>query len=338
MTFNLLMLALAGLAGASFPVPMKYFRGWRWEHVWIGQALTSNIAFPLLTLALLWGQFQPHLQGVTCGRVFLMVLMGIAWGVGGIGYGLCLVLLGLSFTYSLIFSVTTILGSLLPMWMGLHGRPAHQSLFGFGLFFCVAGILVIAGAAARREIEAGEPSNRDESLAMPVPPLPYKLSALMAVAAGIFSTAMGLSLAFNEDLVNHLVTTGVSPAVAPLIVWAPLGVGSGVAAILFGLWCAMRKSSLAGFYRTHPGRNWFLAIVMGALGFGVLLLYGLGSTATGHPPRNVSWAVYMSVFILSGNAIGVCDREWKNCSRGTYARLTCGITLLLAAIASLALS
>ncbi len=338
MIFHLVMLALAGVAGASFAVPMKYFRGWRWEHVWIGQALTSNLAFPLLALALVWPQFRMHVQGLTFGRVALMILMGIAWGVGGIGYGLCLVLLGLSFTYSFIFSVTTIFGSLLPLWIGLRGRPANFDLFSGGLLLCVAGIVVIANAAARRDGESKQHANVMETLAMPVPRLPYKLSLILALVAGIFSTAMGLSLVLNETLVNHMIVEGVSPVVAPLIVWAPLGVGSGLISILFGLWCALRASSLPKFYQSHPCRNWLLVVVMGALGFGVLLLYGLGSTASGHPSRNVSWAVYMSVFILAGNAIGVLGREWKNCSRGTYARLSCGIALLFAAIASLSLS
>jgi len=56
---------------------------------------------------------------------------------------------------------------------------------------------------------------------------------------------MGLALVVNEDLVNHLVTRGVSPAVAPLIVWAPLGVGSASVSLIFGLWCAWRSSARA---------------------------------------------------------------------------------------------
>jgi len=338
MTFNLVALALAGIAGASFALPMRYFRGWRWEHVWIGQALTSNLAFPLLTLALLWGQFRIHLTEFPVAREAVILALGVAWGMGGIGYGLSLVLLGLSFTYSIIFSVTTIFGALLPMWIGLRGRPEHLIWFALGLGLCVAGIIVIASAAARREKETSSRAGTLETLAVPVPPLPYKASLLLTVAAGFFSAAMGLALVVNEDLVNHLVTHGVSPAFAPLIVWVPLGVGSVTASLIFGFWCAWRTSSARSFLDSHPGRNWLLVTLMGVLGFGVLLLYGWGSTARGHPPKNVSWAVYMTVYILAGNAIGLLTREWKNCSRATYAELTAGIALLLGAIVSLAMA
>lgn len=336
--FNIIMLALAGIAGASFAWPMKYFRGWRWEHVWVGQALTSNLAFPLVTLGLLWPFFRGYAAEIPPGRFVMMAMLGVAWGLGGIGYGICLVLLGLSFTYSVIFSVTTVFGALLPMWIGLRARPAHFTSFSLGLFLCVAGIAVIAKAAAQRERDGSGQADTSGTLAMPVPKLSSKSSVLLAVVAGVLSAAMGLALVINEDLVNHLVQSGMSPVMAPLIVWAPLGLGSGLVALLFGIWCAVRSSSLRFFYQTHPFRNWMLVCLMGALGFGVLLLYGLGSTANGHPPKNVSWAVYMTVYILAGNGIGLLTREWERCSRVTYAQLAAGIFLLLGAIASLALS
>jgi L-rhamnose-H+ transport protein len=267
-----------------------------------------------------------------------MVMLGMAWGLGGIGYGFSLVLLGLSFTYSVIFSVTTIFGALLPMWIGLRVRPAHLASFSLGLGLCVAGIIVIASAAARREREASGQADTSAILAMPVPPLSYKAALLLAVLAGFFSAAMGLALVINEDLVNHLVTCGVSSVLAPLIVWVPLGLGSALVALIFGLWCVRRSASVRCFYQSHPWRNWFLVSLMGVLGFGVLLLYGLGSTARGHPPRNVSWAIYMTVYILAGNGIGLLTREWARCSPRTYAQLAAGIALLLGAIVSLAVS
>jgi len=336
--FHMSMLALAGVAGASFAWPIKHFKGWRWEHVWVGQALTSNIAFPLATLALLWPQFRSYTGDVSVGRYAAMVMLGMAWGLGGIGYGLSLVLLGLSFTYSIIFSVTTVFGALLPMWIGLRARPAHLVSFSLGLGLCLTGIIVIASAAARREREASGQADTSGILAMPVPPLAYKTALLLAVLAGFFSAAMGLALVVNEDLVNHLVKGGVSSVLAPLIVWVPLGLGSALVALVFGLWCVRRSASVRCFYQSHPMRNWFLVSLMGVLGFGVLLLYGLGSTARGHPPRNVSWAVYMTVYILAGNGIGLLTREWEYCSPGTYVQLAAGIALLLGAIASLAAS
>src|SRR5579863_4032310 len=115
---SLIILGSAGVAGAAFAWPMRHFRGWRWEHVWIGQALTSNLLFPLLTVACLWRQFAPEFAALPAGRFVGLVGLGASWGLGGIGYGLSVIRLGLSFTYSLVFSITTLTGALLPWLLG----------------------------------------------------------------------------------------------------------------------------------------------------------------------------------------------------------------------------
>jgi len=331
-------LALSGMSAAAFAFPMRYFRGWRWEHVWIGQALTSNLVLPMATLLLMWPMFRPHLAVVPAERYLEIVLLGMTWGVGGIGYGLSLVLLGLSFTYSVLFSVTTICGAVLPMWIGVRTRPAHLVPFLLGLGLCVFGTLAVAIAAAWRSRERVDLSGQIGSLSMPVPRIPYLAALGLALAAGACSSAMGLALVLNESLVNGLLKSGISAGIAPLIVWVPLDIGSGIIALAYGLWCARRSSSLHSFYRRSPWWNWSLVFLMGALGFGALLLYGLGSSTDGHPSKNVAWATYMTFFILSGNAIGLLSREWMNCSRRTMLLLLTGIGLLLGAIGSLGLA
>jgi len=333
--FSLVALVLAGFAGASFAWPMKHFRGWRWEHVWMGQALTSNVVFPLLTLGVLWPLFRDYMTAVPAARYLTLVMMGIMWGLGGVGYGMSLVLLGLSFTYSVVFSVTAVCGALLPMWMGLRARPAQLTSFSLGLGLCVAGTIVLARAAARREQEATATA-RAHVLAMPVPGLSYAASLLIALLAGVFSAGMGLALAQGEDLVNGLLKNGVSPVVAPLVVWIPVYLGSALVGLGYGLYCAVRSRSLENFLRPHAARNWTLVNLMGILGFGAVLLYGLGASVRGHPPKNLAWAIYMTSFILSGNSIGLVTGEWANSSRRTHIELFSGIGLLLAAIGFLA--
>jgi L-rhamnose-H+ transport protein len=315
---------------------MKYVRGWRWEHVWVGQALTSNVIFPLFTLLLVWPLFRGYMAGVPARRYATLFLMGVTWGLGGIGYGMSLVQLGVSFTYSVLFSITTVCGALLPMWMGLGVRPAQLVTFCIGLGLCVAGMIVVAYAAARREHEASTSAVRSDRLAMPVAGLSYTTSLLLALVAGIFSASMGLALAEGEDLINGLLKGGVSPAMAPLVVWVPVYLGSALVAISYGVYCALRSRSLRDFFGPHAVRNWTLVHTMGILGFGAALLYGLGASIRGHPPQSVAWAVYMASFILSGNSIGLATREWKGCSHRTHFDLFAGILLLLCAIGFLA--
>lgn len=334
-----LILGMAGFAGAAFGWPMKHFRGWNWEHVWVGQSLTSNVIYPLATLAVLWPLFRETAMSICPAHYLELILLGALWGVGGIGYGLSLNMLGLSFTYSVVFSVTTVCGALLPLWIGLQATPAHLFMFCFGLVLCVSGTLLLAQAGAGRSIDRLDSRKQiGSALVMPVPQLSYAASLILALAAGVFSASMGLALALNNGLVSRLTRLGVSSVIAPLIVWSPLGVGAGLVSISYGLVCAFRAGTLTKFHRERPIRNWALVNLMGVLGFGGMLLYGLGATGRGHPPANVAWATFMASYILSGNAIGLMLNEWKNCRRRTHVELFFGVVLLLGAIGALAAS
>jgi len=334
-----LVLGLAGFASAAFGWPMKHFRGWDWEHVWVGQSLTSNVMYPLATLAILWPLFREIATSISAVRYLELILLGVSWGIGGIGYGLSLNILGISFTYSLVFSVTTVCGAILPLWIRLQSTPPHLFAFGLGLALCVSGTMLLALAGAERSVDQknsqGEITGR---LVMPIPRLSYGLSLILALAAGVFSASMGLALALNNDLVSSLAQLGVPSAFAPLIVWSPLGFGAGLVSIPYGLVCAFRAGSLSKFHREWPIWNWALVNLMGILGFGGMLLYGFGASGRCHPPENVAWAAFMASYILSGNVLGLMSNEWKNCRRHTHVLLLLGVVLLLGAIGLLAAS
>jgi L-rhamnose-H+ transport protein len=329
-------LVVAGLLQASFAVPMKYFRGWRWEQVWVGQALASNVVLPGIVLLAALMKRPAQFPGFTPEQWLVLGTLGAVWGAGGIGYGLSLVLLGISFTYSVVFSATTLAGVILPLALGWNAPPAHAMWFICGLALCLAGTFTLARAGARRENEQGPEADGRNQLPVPVHRLPYAAALLMALVAGVFSSGLGLALAWGEGLVREMTRGGASPVIAPLVVWIPAFLGSALVTMAYGLWCSLRSDSLPAFWRATPGWNWMLVSAMGILGFGGIALYGIGATAHRHLPENVAWGIYMSSFILSGNLLGVLAKEWRGCSRRTYLMFGGGVTFLLGAILTLA--
>src|SRR5437763_15173564 len=99
----LLLLATAGFVQASFALPVKYFRSWRWEQMWVAQAVTSNLLFPLLWAGLLPSQFWSLAATVPATEWLMFYGLGLLWGIGGAAYGLTLTRLGISFAYSFVF-------------------------------------------------------------------------------------------------------------------------------------------------------------------------------------------------------------------------------------------
>lgn len=315
-------------------MPMRHFRGWRWEHVWAGQALSANLLLPIGALFLLPAGVSAQLGLLPAGTWLNLVALGVAWGLGGIGYGLSLALLGLSFTYSLVFSITVLVGALAPLAAAPH-LPAWGVLLAGGLALCIIGAVALARAGQQRQIERCQPYSKVMSLATPIPPLRYSVALTLALIAGVLSAGQGLALAWNQAPVHAALRAGLAPLAASILVWIPLYIGAAAAALAYaGAWMWRRRNWTA-LWRQSPARNWALIGLMGLFGFGGVLLYGWGATA-GRLPLAQAWGVYMAAFILAGNAFGLGGREWQGCSPATYRWLGTGVAALLIAILMLA--
>jgi hypothetical protein len=58
------------------------------------------------------------------------------------------------------------------------------------------------------------------------------------------------------------------------------------------------------------------------------VIYGFAGNRAGHPSPNISFGVFVSFLILSGNVLGLATGELRECSRGVGAGLllsACGL-------------
>jgi hypothetical protein len=170
---------------------------------------------------------------------------------------------------------------------------------------------------------------------MPIECASYGSAVLLALAAGIFSASYGLAFSFGFAEVQHFVRAGVSAVSASLVVALPVYLGSATIAIPLGIICSIRSRTLGYFLRTNATWNWSLALLMGLCGTGGVLLYGAGSSLPGHAASNVSFGIFMTLFVLAGNAMGWLTREFQGRSAAaasgfllSMAGLICGAWLL----------
>ncbi len=270
--------------------------------MWVAQSLTANVAFPLLWAAFIPFSFWEMVAGISGRRWPILCAWGIAWGIGGVAYGLALTSLGASFAYSFVFGITTLAGALLPLFFGVVPWPANALSFGVGLLICM---LATAGSSFL--------GNPGEEL-QPAMPLPIQVRSfgkglLLGIAAGLLSAAYGLAFSFEFHAIERLLQTGLSPVLAPIVLALPLNVGAASFAIPFGVVCAARSRSLQLFWSRHSTWNWSLALLMGLFGTGGVFLYGLGSAWKPHLSPNISFGVFMSFLVLGGNLIGMAEHR-----------------------------
>jgi L-rhamnose-H+ transport protein len=227
----ILLIAGAGLVQAAFVLPIKYFRDWRWEQIWVAQAVTCSLC------ALLWACFLPFefwrlAAALPLHHWILCYAFGLLWGVSGVSYGLTVTRLGISFAYSFVFGVTILVGALLPFLLDSAQRPSRPYAFAEGVFLGLIGTAVI-GLVRRGHRE-------DDLMALPFSPPRYRWAICLAVSAGTFSACYGLAFSMRMDVLTSLIDRGVSATSASLVVALPLYLGAVSFAVPFGLVCARR--------------------------------------------------------------------------------------------------
>lgn len=311
---------MAGFIQAAFALPVKFFRGWRWEHMWMAQAVTSNLLFPLLWAWSLSSGFWRLAADVPRSHWLACYGLGVLWGMGGVAYGLTLTRLGISFAYSFVFGTTTLAGALLPLLLSLVEAPRRPLIFAAGMAMCLVAIVAIG--ILRRG------GGRQDAMPMPIGSPPYRWALLIGLFAGVFSASYGLAFSYGFREVDAFLRAGVPPVSAPLIIALPVYLGSATVAIPLGLFCAARSRTLPFFLERHAAWNWMLAFFMGICGTAGVILYGFGSSAAGHPAPNVSFGIYMTFFVLAGNAMGYLSGEL----RGRSAAAGAGFALSLAGL------
>jgi L-rhamnose-H+ transport protein len=306
--YAFLLLAAAGLFQAAFALPIQFTRGWRWEQVWAAQSVTANLAFPLLWAFVVPAAFWDHAIRIPTSHWITAYGWGLLWGAGGIAYSLALTRLGMAFANSFIIGVTIVTGALLPLAVNSAASPTRPISFIAGLILC---IMTTALIGVFRRLGTQKPL-----MAMPFRLNSYGKVIAIALVSGFLCAGYGLAFAFNYETVRAFSDGGVSALSGSLAVLLPVYLGGASVAIPVAIACAARSRSLSLFVSGSAGRNWLLALVMGVCAAGTAICYNLGSTASGHPAPNVSFAIFMTFLVLGGVVLGLGTGEMRGSRRG----------------------
>ncbi|MEX2261655.1 MAG: hypothetical protein WD696_06870 [Bryobacteraceae bacterium] len=97
----------------------------------------------------------------------------------------------------------------------------------------------------------------------------------------------------------------------------------------------LRRNKTAAKFRGASGRNFALAIAMGAMWMTGIALYGAGARQLGPLGPSLGWAILMSSMVLVANLLGMLTGEWKDAPHSSSRRLMFGVLLLMVAIGGL---
>ena len=330
---GLLVIALGAFCQSSCYVPINKIRSWSWESYWLVQGVFAWLVLPFLGMLLavpaghsLGGMFA----AAPSFNIWMTVLFGVLWGVGGLTFGLSMRYLGVALGQSIALGTCaglgTVMGPLLLQVFFPETDPISQLTAAviIGVVVTLAGIAIIGGAGS---MKARSLSPEEQKAAVKDFNFPRGLA--IALLCGLMSGCFNVGLEFGAGI-NFGDATDPMFRTLPATFLVTLGGFATNAA--YCLWQNGRNGTW-GDYRDGSvwANNLFFCILAGALWYSQFfgLALGKGFLTSSPTLMTLSFCILMALNVVFSNLWGIILKEWKGCSRATIAVLVTGIAVLV---------
>jgi choline-sulfatase len=161
--FNIALLILAGIMMGCSVVPMKYATKRKWENSWLLYVVFAQVLLPLIFIALTVPHAWEKFRSATPSAVASATLFGLGWGIGNVLGGIGYAMLGVGLGLSIALGLTASTGSLVPPAGLFPERLKSPSAVALdvGVVIMLAGVALSSQAGRLRQAhqDAGEISN-----------------------------------------------------------------------------------------------------------------------------------------------------------------------------------
>ena len=316
---------VAGLSNASFALPMKYSRQWKWENTWFVFTTLALLVLPIILAIVLVPNLWQTYATVPFTAFLPGAIFGFLWGLAQATFGLAIARVGVAMAFSIVVGMSGVMGSLIPMAVLHRG----DFLGPRGIILMVSTAILVVGlslygkAARLREIDSGAvPSAKGSD---------YRVGMALCLFTGALGGMINLGFAFSKTLQARAEELGASPNAATFAVWV-IVLGAGYIPSLVYTVYLMGKNGTAGAFAKSFGREGWLALAMAILWLFGSQGYGVGATIMGSYGTSIGYAIYISMLILGSTICGVLTGEWKQAQPSTRRRMHHSVAIILASL------
>jgi L-rhamnose-H+ transport protein len=312
--------------------PQKSAREWSWQTYWLVQAAVCLLLLPVIVAAITIPNITQVLREAPSSAMYRSFILGAAYGVGGMAFGLAIRNVGFSLTYAISVGISCVLGTLLPPLvrgqLASAFSGAGASWLASGIVLGAMGIAVCgwAGRSKERDLAANSREEASFSLAKGLP---------LCILAGLLSAVYGFALDQGQPIADIAAKYGSGHFQGNVIYIFP-NAGAFLSTAAYCIYLH-RKQRTFGEYTRVKGRssglamNYLFAFLTGLLWYAQFFFYGLGHTRMG-AYKFSSWAVHMIMLVLFSMVVGLVLKEWLSVKRSTKWLLTLALTILILAV------
>ena len=330
---GLLIIAAGAFCQSSCYVPINKIRDWSWESYWLVQGVFAWLLLPFLgaLLAVPEGHSLFELfAGGNAFNIWMTMLFGVLWGVGGLTFGLSMRYLGVALGQSIALGTCAGLGTIMgPVLLHIF-FPEMNALSSLtfsvliGVAVTLAGIAIIGAAGSMKAASLSEEEKRAA-----VKDFNFPKGLAIALLAGFMSGCFNVGLAFGADIHFGDLTPDMYKTL-PATFLVTLGGFVTNAAYCF---YQNGKNRTWGDYRKKAvwGNNLVFCLLAGALWYSQFFGLSLGKGFLTDSPTltTLSFCILMALNVVFSNVWGIILKEWKGCSQKTIAVLMLGIVVLI---------
>ncbi|MDR0544552.1 MAG: L-rhamnose/proton symporter RhaT [Odoribacteraceae bacterium] len=330
---GLLIIAVGSFGQSSSYVPIRKVRAWSWESFWLAQGVFAWVLFPLAG-ALLVIPAGSSLGALLRGMNYWgPLLYGIAWGVGGLTFGLSMRYLGVALGQSIALGTCAAFGTLLPaIFAGADLLRGEGLALLIGVCITLAGIAVVGYAGVLRS----KGLSKEERQAA-IKDFALTRGLLVALLAGVMSACFALGLDAGSGIKERALAIGVNALYAGLPVVQLVALGGFITNAVYCLFCNARHRTFSD-YASPPAatlaNNLLFCALAGLLWYSQFLGLEAGKSFLGESPLLLafSWCILMSLNILFSYFWGLVLKEWKGARAGTIIALVIGLLILISSL------
>lgn len=320
-----------GVAAATYLLPFRAVKGWRYETGWLVSVLAGWLAFPLVfdffVVPDLWSVLAHggwHVFARTIG-------FGMLWGVGALCWALMVRYLGVGLGLGIGAGLCAAIGTLLPPIASGNAASlvatagARTVLAGVGV--SLVGIACVGAAGRLKESEMSE-----EAKKRAVAEYNFGKGIVTAIIAGFASAGINFGLQGAPEWERAAISAGASPTWAGMPVLTVVLWGGVITQVAWVLWKCCCRADGAGLdvaaRRGSTLMNVALSVSVGIVGVMQFVLQKAGEPLMGEM-RYISFAVLMASAIFFSTGIGMLLGEWRGTSLRTRIVLATGLAMLL---------
>ena len=329
---GLLIIAVGAFCQSSCYVPINKIKDWSWESYWIVQGVFAWLLLPFLGALLAVPEGHSLFELFTAEQSFniwMTILFGVLWGVGGLTFGLSMRYLGVALGQSIALGTCAGLGTIMgPILLNVffpEQDPLSKLTFSviLGVVVCLLGIAIIGVAGSMKSAGLSE-----EEKKAAVKDFNFPKGLAIALLAGFMSGCFNVGLTFGADI--KFAETDKMFAALPATFLVTLG--GFVTNAIYCFYQNQKNKTWDDYKKGNVwGNNLLFCLLAGALWYSQFFGLSLGQSffEEGGTMFVLSFCILMALNVVFSNVWGIILKEWKGCSSKTISVLIAGIVVLI---------